>query len=430
MSLFEDRIKDYFGNEKERFLSSLKEPSSRSFFLNTLNADAEDIFSLIDFPFQESGICERSYYYEHDNIGKTKAYELGVIYPQDVAASLTSTYFEGMEIPLIVDMCASPGGKTIDVLNRIKGDCLCIANDVSMKRCLNLSSNLERLGLDQTIITNKDTATLSSQLQGMADLVILDAPCSGEGMIRKYPEILDTYSLSNIESLAVIQKELLDQAYEMVKKDGYLLYSTCTYAFEEDEDQIVSFLKRYPDMEIVPINMDSHSKLAGTVKLSPVYGTEGQFFALMKRKSKGEECKTRYLKTVKEKTVEDFLSNDLELNEYYLYRSDDHFYLSKKPLIDLGRNVLRYSVYIGDLVKKRFEPSHTLYRSNSFRKDFRYVYDLDDREYDLFISGNSFPMKGEDHHYLITYKGFSLGYGKCSQGVLKNKYPKGLRRML
>ena len=116
-------------------------------------------------------------------------------------------------------MCAAPGGKTIDILNRVKSDVLCIANDYSHSRALTLSSNLERLGFSNVIITNKNTKELSEQLENFADLVILDAPCSGEGMIRKYPEILDTYSINNIHSLATLQKELLDIVYKLRHHD-------------------------------------------------------------------------------------------------------------------------------------------------------------------------------------------------------------------
>ena len=428
--LFIKQCQEYFEDDCERFLQKLEEPCSQAFFLNTRKADKEEILKLIDFDYKESPLTDQSFYHHCDNIGKTKAYELGLIYPQEIAASLSSLFIDGKDVRRIVDLCAAPGGKTINALNRTGKDVLCISNDVNHTRALTLSSNLERLGLDNVIITNKKTEELARQLEGFADLVILDAPCSGEGMIRKYPEILDEYSLNNIKQLSLTQSKLLDEAYRILNNEGQLLYSTCTYAFEEDEKQISDFLDRYPDMELIPIDLRSSSKLRGTVKLSPLNDTEGQFIALMRKGGTKKEVSLKNLKPVKEKLVDDFIKDNLILDEYYLYKNNDRFFLSLRPLPDLGYNTLKYGIYLGEITNRRFEPNHNLYRANSLNGRYRYVYDLDEKEYDLFISGNEFKADLDNHYYLLTYKGYSLGFGKCSNRAMKNKYPKGLRRMV
>ena len=428
--VFEKRVKQYFGDKSDLFMSCMKEPCTQAFFINEAKADPETILSLIDFPYSESELSKESYYHNHENIGKSKAYELGLIYPQEIAASLTSIYVDPEGIHLIVDMCAAPGGKSINILNRIKDDVLLISNDVSHNRASILSSNLERLGFDNVIVTNKKCEDLARQLADQADLVILDAPCSGEGMIRKYPEILDTYSIANIESLAKTQSQLLEEAYQMLKQGGQLVYSTCTFAFEEDEDQIASFLEKHNDMKLIPIEMDSVSKLKGTVKLSFLDHTEGQFFALLKKDGEGSLSHLKEMKTVKDKIVEDFIQDNLLLDHYYLYKNNEHYYLSLKLLPDIKGNVLRYGIYLGDLIKKRFEPSHHLYRANSLKGKYRYTYDLDEQQYDDFVSGKEIKASLDDHYYQLTYKGIALGYGKCVKGTIKNKYPKGLRRMI
>ena len=428
--VFEKRVKEYFGDKSDLFMSCMKEPCTQAFFINEAKADPETILSLIDFPYSESELSKESYYHNHENIGKSKAYELGLIYPQEIAASLTSKYVDPTGIHLIVDMCAAPGGKSINILNRIKDDVLLISNDVSHNRASILSSNLERLGFDNVIVTNKKCEDLARQLEDQADLVILDAPCSGEGMIRKYPEILDTYSIANIESLAKTQSQLLEEAYQMLKQGGQLVYSTCTFAFEEDEDQIASFLEKHNDMKLIPIEMDSVSKLKGTVKLSFLDHTEGQFFALLKKDCEGSSSHLKEMKTVKDKIVEDFIQENLLLDHYYLYKNNEHYYLSLKLLPDIKGNVLRYGIYLGDLIKKRFEPSHHLYRANSLKGKYRYTYDLDEQQYDDFVSGKEIKASLDDHYYQLTYKGIALGYGKCVKGTIKNKYPKGLRRMI
>ena len=429
-SLFLERVKDYFGDRSDEYLKTLEEPCTQAFFLNTRKAERDQIFSLIDFPYESSELTDQSFYHRNDSIGKSVAYELGLIYPQEIAASLTSAFILPDDISLIVDLCAAPGGKSVNILNRVSEQAICICNDVSHNRALTLSSNLERLGLDNTIIVNKKCEELAGILEGKADLVILDAPCSGEGMIRKYPEILDTYSLSNIQNLSQIQSQLLEQAYRILKAGGQLIYSTCTYAFEEDEEQIIRFLSRHEDMKLIPISLPSASKLKGTVKLSHLDNTEGQFFALMKKEGSEAETKLSLMKTVKDRLAENFIRENLILDEYELYRYSDHYYLSLIRLPDLKGNVLRSGIYLGDTVKNRFEPAHHLYRSNTLKGKFRYTYDLNDGEYLKFISGNQIRADLKDHYYQITYRGHSLGFGKCSAGCIKNKYPKGLRRMV
>ena len=292
--LLNKRLHDYFGNQADKLIEELNKPVTQGFFLNTNKTNKEDILNIIDFDYQKSDLSDDSYYHNHDNIGKTKAYELGLIYPQEIAASLTSKFINTDNPKLIVDMCAAPGGKTINILNRLDKNVICISNDENHTRSLALSSNIERLGLDNTIITNKKCKDLADLLQGKVDIVVLDAPCSGEGMLRKYPEINDDYSIDKINELADIQKQLLEYAYKMLKENGILIYSTCTYAFEEDEDQIKEFLNNHSDVELINVDIDSYSQLNGTVKLCPLNNTEGQFFTILKKHNKEESNNLKY----------------------------------------------------------------------------------------------------------------------------------------
>jgi len=340
--LFEERVKEYFGEDSSRFMELLKQPCTQGFFLNTRKMDRHRILDLIDFPYQKNPYSSDSFYHNEENIGRTKAYELGLIYPQEIAASLTTESIDAEDVSLIVDLCAAPGGKTVNILNRLPDDVLCISNDMNHSRCLALAQNLERLGLDNTIITNMKCDQLGEQLEGTADIVILDAPCSGEGMIRKYPEIVETYSLENIRKLSELQKELLEDAYRILKRGGRLVYSTCTYAFEEDERQIADFLTAHPDMSLLPMKQRGSSRLEGTVKLSPLDGTEGQFYCLMKKDGKQDTKHIKELKTVQNRLVEDFIRDNLDLDEYFLYSLRDQFYLSLRSMPDLKKNVIRY----------------------------------------------------------------------------------------
>lgn len=428
--LLNKRLHDYFGNQADKLIEELNKPVTQGFFLNTNKMNKDDILNIIDFDYEKSDLSDDSYYHNHDNIGKTKAYELGLIYPQEISASLTSKFINTDNPKLIVDMCAAPGGKTINILNRLDKNVICISNDENHTRSLALSSNIERLGLDNTIITNKKCKDLADLLQGNVDIVVLDAPCSGEGMLRKYPEINDDYSIDKINELADIQKQLLEYAYKMLKDNGILIYSTCTYAFEEDEDQIKEFMNNHSDIELINVDLDSYSQLNGTVKLCPLNNTEGQFFTILKKHNKEESNNLKYLKSIKENLVDKFIKDNLNIDNYYLYKYKDTYYMSFIPLIDLGSNVLRYGINVGNIINNRFEPNHNLYRANSLIGKYKYVYDLNDEEYDKYIQGYELKINEDDHYYLVTYKNNSLGYGKCSKGMLKNKYPKGLRRMI
>ena len=429
--LFIKRVKEYFKDNASDFLNKLNDNPTQGFFLNTNKADKDEILKLLDFKYEASPLTDESFYHHNDSIGKTKAYELGLIYPQEIAASLSTKYIDKNNVKTVVDLCASPGGKTINILNRLDKDVICISNEINHTRASILSSNIERLGLDNVIVTNKTINNLAEELNNWADIVILDAPCSGEGIIRKYPEISDEYSLERIYELADLQKELLEYAYQILKEGGQLVYSTCTYSFEEDEDQINSFLDRHPDMHIKTIPDIGNSTLKNTIKLSPLDNTEGQFICILKKDGNNNYNNSiNYLKPIKEKLVDDFISDNLSIDDYYLYNYKNKYYLSLIPLPDLRNNVLRYGIYAGEIKNKRFEPSHSLFRANSLIGKYKNTYDLNEGEYVKYISGLELKKDLENGYYLITYKNHSLGFGKCANGIIKNKYPKGLRRML
>ena len=430
--LFINRLKEYFGDDHNKFLEMINKDRKKSFLLNNIKTDKKNILDIIDFEIEENIYNSNVYNYKIENIGKTKAYELGLIYPQDVSSTIFSKYLKKDNVNIVLDLCCAPGGKTINLINELKElDFICICNDINYKRALSITNNIERLGFDNCIITNKSCDKLSNELKNSCDIVLLDAPCSGEGMIRRYDEILENYNIENINRLANIQKELLENAYEALNNNGQLIYSTCTYSFEEDEKQIQDFLNRHPDMKLIPIDIKgNHSKLDGTIKLSPINDCEGQFIAIMIKNNIVENKKFKYLKDINEKLVIDFIKENLNECEYYLYKHNDNYYISSKRFIDLNNNVLRYGTLIGNIINKRFEPSHSFYRSNYFRNYFKNIIDLNDEEYELFISGKEIRKDIDDSYYLITYKGLSLGFSKASKNILKNKYPKGLRRVL
>lgn len=431
--VFLANAKLYFNDDYDKFISLLNEKPKSAFFINEKKGTRKDILDLVDFKYKQSELYDKSFYHNCDSIGKTKAYELGLIYPQDVESSLPVSYIKDIkDIKYAIDLCAAPGGKSINLLNRLDEDSLLICNEVSYKRAGALVSNLERLGLSNVMVTSLKTKQLANKYPGLFDLVILDAPCSGEGIIRKYPEILDEYNQDNIDHLASVQKDLLEDAYKLLKKDGQLLYSTCTYSFKEDEKQISDFLNLHNDVELILLDdiANNSSTLKGTIKLSPLNNTEGQFICLMKKNGGDVFAKPKFKKGIKNKIIEEFIKTNLNIDDYYLYADDNRYYLSFIPLLDIEHNVLTEGIYLGEIIKNRFEPSFSLYRSNLLMGKFKNIYTLNDEQYKDYIQGLELKSDINDGYYLIEYKGYSLGFGKASKGILKNKYPKGLRRVV
>ncbi len=426
-TLFYERLKTYFGDDYEKVLAKLKEEAKTSIFLNIAKAPKGEIAKFLFFEHWPSKINPLSYYYRYAGIGKTKAYDLGLIYPQELSASLPSLIPDTKDVKIVLDMCAAPGGKSINILNRLNDDAILIANEIDYKRAQVLTSNLERLGFGNVIITNKRPEELLV-LRGKIDLLILDAPCSGEGMVKKYPEIIEDYNINHILNCAKTQKELLKVAYELLKPGGQLIYSTCTYAPEEDEQQIKTFLNDHEDLYLKPFKLDFKT-YEGMAKMGFLDDMEGQFMAYM-QKSGSSSSILPMAKTVKEPLVEAFIKDNLSLDKYYLYRQKDRFFLSLVPLPDLGSKIMRMGVYLGEIVAKRFEPAHHLYRANNLRKYFIKTYDLNDRQYDDFIKGAELGVDLSDGYYLLSYQNLALGFGKVANKRLKNKYPKGLRRMI
>ena len=427
--LYLDNCKIYFKDKYDSFINELSNESTKGFFVNSLKGNVNDILNMIDFDYSKSILNKNSYYHHNEHISSSKAYELGLIYPQGIESSFSSTLLDLNNINLIVDMCAAPGGKSINYINKYK-DALLISNDANYKRALLINNNFERLGIDNAIVTSIDTFTLSNRLNNCADLVILDAPCSGEGMARKTLDIFDTYSDKYIDSLANLQKELLEDAYNLLNGDSYLIYSTCAYSFKEDEANIKYFLDLHKDVELINIECDNNSSiLSGTVKLSFLNNTEGQFIAILHKKGTKNKINCKYLKSIKNKVVDKFIKDNLNIKEYYLYQEDNRFYMSFKSLLDLKTNILREGIYLGDIANNRFVPNHFMYRANSLIGLYKYEYELDDKQYEDFIKGLEIKIDNlTNNYYHLTYKKYSLGFGKYSNGVIKNKYPKGLRK--
>ena len=369
----------------------------------------------------------------HKSLINTKEFKKGYFYVQDYNSALIYKYLDLKDGDHLLDMCSAPGTKLFNCLDQ-KLKLKVVANDLHKTRIDLGKKGACHLGVEGLEHLCLDATKIGDLYLSSFDKILLDAPCSGEGMIRKDPSILKNYSLNNINKLSKLQSELLDKALDLLKDGGYLVYSTCTYAIEENEMNVLEFLKRHEGVTLLDTTIDhchrglkyKYLESAKLLRFSPLDHTEGQFVALMKVKKDGDK-KISYMKETRHKLVENFVYENLGLNKYYLYLYHDYYYLSLSPLPSISKGLLRPGIEVGTIKKGIFYPSHSLYRANSLRPYFKKVIDLSLDEYLKYRQGLSLFKDVSDGFYLLTYQDLSLGFSKASKGELKNKYPKGLR---
>lgn len=436
---FYERMKLLLGDQYNDFIESLNKEPIKAFYLNPLKKDGlNHLDKNYIHPLNNinDGYC---FDYLNYPLGKSPFFNCGLYYIQEPSAMMVSHLVDFNKDDYVLDMCASPGGKTCYIASKLSNDGLMIANDLSKLRANILSSNVERFGLKNTIVINSDAAKLDKYFQGFFDKIILDAPCSGEGMFRKEDQAITTWSLDKVNECAYIQKQLIDSAYQMLKKDGLLIYSTCTYSLEENEHQI-SYMENELGMEIINIE-----KLPGmmpginndkVVRMYPhINEGEGQFMAIAKKIQETSISKMRPLKSNisndQLQLIKQFYKDNLNIDvPQYLYNSNNHIYAIQPnfPLLSKVK-VIRNGLYLGECKKNRFEPSLSLALSLN-KEDVKRYYDFKEgsEEIKQYLSGQTLVGNQDKGYGLILVEGYPLSFYKESNHQVKNLYPKGLRR--
>ncbi len=328
----------------------------------------------------------------------------------------------------VLDLCAAPGGKSTQIASHLKKGYL-VSNEIDAKRAQILLSNMERMGVKNMAVTNTSVDKLAKIFNNCFDKILVDAPCSGEGMIKKHDIALNNWSIENIELCASRQKEILEYAYSMLKPGGTIVYSTCTYALEEDEDVVLAFLEKHADMELLDPNVSwgrKGFKCLNVRRIFPMDGGEGHFIAKLQKKD-GSIGKLPVLKQKKlDKVAEKFLNEQLNSLPAYYYIDKERVYGMDVPFVDFKKvKVLRQGVYLGDVVKNRFEPSHSFYMVADL--DYKRKVNVTLDEMDCFMHGEVLQKECEKGYVAVCYEGHPFGFGKSDGKQIKNKIPKGLR---
>ena len=424
---FLKRMERQLGADYPAFLESLERPRAVALRFNPLKGGVPELpFVGAPVPWEAMG-----YYYDPQaRPGLHPYHEAGVYYLQEASAMSAVALLDPQPGETVCDLCAAPGGKSTQIAGRMRGEGLLLCNEYSPARAKILARNIERMGVANAIVTNEKTESLAKRLPGFFDRVLVDAPCSGEGMFRKEEAAVTDWSQETVEMCAARQAEILDNAAKLLKPGGRLVYSTCTFAPEEDEEAVSAFLARHP--EFAPEAVDAPWFTPGpqaTYRMWPhkLLG-EGHFGAVLRKLEgdeteipleKGQPLPKPWLSFAKEAGV--------NLPEGIGLCFGDRLYLAPLGTPALpGLRVLRAGLELGTLKKGRIDPAHAL---ALWGKDFAQSVDFaaDGPEIQAYLHGEVLPGKAKGW-CLVTVDGYSIGWGKGDGAQLKNHYPKGLRR--
>ncbi len=458
---FQARMKELLGGEFKDFLASYEKPRHPSLRVNPLKLSAADFVKLSPWSLTPVPWCNEGYYYsETDRPGKSSMHEAGLYYIQEASAMAVAACSGAKPGERILDLCAAPGGKTTQLAGMMNGSGLLVSNEIHPARAKILSRNVERMGIRNAIVTNETPDNLALHFPGFFDRIIVDAPCSGEGMFRKEDAAIPNWSVENVQLCAARQRDILSSAVEMLKVGGTLVYSTCTFSKEENEDTIQWLKDTYPQMQSVnlPEQLGEHFSSFGMVpsldgsalRLFPhKLDGEGHFLAVLTngsplslQQSQTTAVPTAAQKNKKQKRASASKSSaadagslwDAFVKEYLvhplpgiLHSFGNELYLLPESLSLDHLKVLRPGLHLGTVKKNRFEPDHALALALN-QQDFRHTCStaIDSPEAFAFLRGESLPCSEKGWTALLI-DGYPLGWGKSSGGILKNHYPKGLR---
>lgn len=432
------RMKNMLGDEYESFISAFDEEAPYvGMRINPLKENSKTaVFDEIGEKEQVLW-CKNGYYTDKKALSGKHPYHVGgLVYFQEPSAMLAVEALGIEKGDFVLDLCAAPGGKSTQAAEKLFGTGLLVANEIIPKRAAILAENIQRMGIKNAVVTNEMPERLSEKYTDFFDKIIVDAPCSGEGMFKKEPQAKREWSEEHTRSCGARQKNILTSAFKMLKGDGYLVYSTCTFAPCENEEIVLWVLENYPDVELVPILADgvsdaeakwadSRLDFSGAKRIFPHKSKgEGHFTALFHKKAGGFTAHTVEYKCEAEKFFRDFeeVALNTKLEGYFTAFGDKLYIMPYNLDIDKIRTVLP-GMFLGTCKKGRFEPSHALCLALG-SGDFKSTLNLTDCG--GFFRGETLTC--DKHGWTaVLYNNYPMGWGKSSDGILKNHFPKYLR---
>lgn len=448
--LFIKKMSHLLGRESEAFFKTYDQKRAFGLRANLLKITADQLKNIPGFHLQPIPFCSAGFYYtESDEPGKHPFHQAGLYYIQEPSAMFVADTLDAKPGERVLDLCAAPGGKSTQIAVSMHNQGLLVSNEIYPKRAKVLSENMERMGITNALVTNETSEHLADYFPGNFDKILVDAPCSGEGMFRKDPDAMRYWSPDHVRACATLQSQILDHAYSMLREEGILVYSTCTFSPEEDERAIEQFLEKYPDLELLPVEKTGgitdgqpqwadpvNPELSKTARLWPHHlNGEGHFVAKLQKHGTAPTRKIRLMPSEKETLLKDYRTFEHQaltekLSGVFHFMGNQLFLLPENCPDFSKLKVIRAGLHLGEQKKNRFEPNHALALALPARC-FQSVFPLDaaGSDWDPYLRGETLSspttLKGWT---AVLIDGFPLGWGKVSSGTLKNFYPKGLRR--
>ncbi len=415
---FKNRMKETLGNQYDDFLSVYSRPPFHGLRVNTLKITPEEFTNL--FPYTNGNVkwCDTGFYY-NSGFGKHPCHRAGLFYSQEPSAMISAELLDVNEGDVVLDLCAAPGGKSTHIASKLSGSGLLVSNEIVRSRALVLRENIERMGISNCVVTNMSPDELEVEFSEFFDKILVDAPCSGEGMFRKEPEALLAWSIEHTESCAQRQKLILESAAKMLKKGGTLVYSTCTFAPCENIETVNAFIKSHPDFTI-----------AHTEHIYPHQDDgEGHFAAKLIKNGAGTRCeRISKFKDADSSLFRQFERENLNTNlkgRFVLF--GENLYLLPEVFGDIKNiKVVLPGLHLGEIKKNRFEPAHHLALALK-KEDFKITHILSEPETALYYQGNVVNAQLSNGWGAMLYHKYPIGWFKSVNGQLKNHYPKKLR---
>lgn len=464
---FLDSMKEILGEDYEAFLAGFDGQRQYGLRVNTLKMNLEEFERIAPFHLKKVPWISNGYFYEAEDVpAKHPFYSAGLYYLQEPSAMTPASRLKVQPGERVLDLCAAPGGKATELGAALQGEGLLVANDINTARARALLRNLELFGISNSFVTNEPPHVLAERFPEFFHKIMVDAPCSGEGMFRKNPAVVDSWQEKGPEYFSKLQREIIVQAADMLLPGGMMFYSTCTFSPLENEKTITHLLKERPDMEVIPMEdyegfaegltsyrgevFDESCRLCRRIWPHKMSG-EGHFMALLHKKNGvqqqvqqtvsqssiwWEKCKG--LNKEQKAAAEDFFSHvNIAYDEKRIdVRGDNLYYLPAPKYDGRGLHFLRNGLFMGEFKKKRFEPSQP-FALALHAQDFDQVLDFpaDDERLSRYLRGETLDVSdliaGEKKRkgwQLVMVAGHPLGFGKLVNNNLKNKYPAGWRK--
>jgi len=446
---FQNKMKSLLKEDYTAFINSFDEQNYKAIRRNPLKIDKDSFESSIDYLGDKVPWCEESYYIaDNQRPGKDLFYHCGLFYIQEPSASLPVELLDPRPGEFVLDLCAAPGGKTTQIGAKMGNTGLVVANDVNYKRSLSLKRNVQLFGLSNTAVTNEQPLTLKRCFHGYFDKILVDAPCSGEGMFRRDDRTKNKYDGYEINKFTNLQKTILGTAGDMLKPGGSMVYSTCTFSLEENEEIIDWFLNQNPEFRTIPADnlfqLKNHVSFGlkgfdDAIRIWPHRQKGEGHFAVRLEKDPSvqanvhtnSEVNSLSIPKVAEEAILDFFKDiGLEHNAWF---DNLHFERDKLCFFDSSYvkdiNYIYKGLEVGYLKKDRFFPSQALAMVADLKVNKKINISSTHINASKYLKGESLYLEGDNGWTLITIDGYPVGWGKLVKGLLKNHYLKEWRLM-